>query len=227
MTSENCENCKCSEGCQFVKEILYFTSDEEYCELYRKREEYGTNWIQTYTGKRVDPYNFKKEDVDVEDLAHSLSMINRFLGHTRLPYSVAEHSFRVSELIEQETGSAKYALYGLLHDASEYCMSDIPSPFKKSEAFKEYKQIENSVQKVIYAKFGLTEDEPAVVRECDQKMLANEAYMLMKDQGKSWNLKYAPDYSYCYQAFIRIGWEHAVAERNFKERLERLLINND
>jgi len=56
--------------------------------------------MQTYTGKMIDLAHFREEDVRLPDISHSLAIINRFTGHSRCPYSVAQHSVMVSKIIE-------------------------------------------------------------------------------------------------------------------------------
>lgn len=86
------------------------------------------NEILTYTGKLVDPFNMRAEDIDIEDIAHALAHTCRFNGHTRRFYSVAEHSLYVYAACEMESIQTK--LYALLHDAGEAYLPDIPSPIK-------------------------------------------------------------------------------------------------
>lgn len=68
--------------------------------------------------------------VRIRDIAHQLSMINRFHGATSRPYSVAEHSLLVSQIIEKQGHSASVQLAGLMHDAHEIYTQDLASPAK-------------------------------------------------------------------------------------------------
>jgi hypothetical protein len=63
-------------------------------------------------------------------VAHSLSLINRFNGHTCRPYSVAEHSLLVCELVEQAGHGVHLQLAALVHDAHEYIVGDVATPLK-------------------------------------------------------------------------------------------------
>ena len=71
------------------------------------------SWIQTYTGIKFDALNPKPKMIDIVDIAHALSMTCRFNGHVKNFYSVAEHSYYVSQLAPKG-----YKLCGLLHDIS-------------------------------------------------------------------------------------------------------------
>ena len=82
--------------------------------------------IQTYSGLVFDFINPAEADVSITDIAHSLALINRFNGHTRRPYSVAEHCVRGSQLIDQ-----KCAFHFLMHDAAEAYVGDVAAPLKQ------------------------------------------------------------------------------------------------
>ncbi|MFG0247924.1 MAG: phosphohydrolase, partial [Phycisphaeraceae bacterium JB051] len=79
------------------------------------------SWIQTYTGKAFYPLREDPGIIDIRDIAHALSLQCRFNGHCSDFYSVAQHSVHVSEVVPQA-----FALWGLLHDAAEAYMSDLP-----------------------------------------------------------------------------------------------------
>ena len=117
-------------------------------------------WLNTFSGKKIHPLNPNPEDICITDIAHALSHQCRFTGHTKNFYSIAQHCVLVSYLCNQEN-----ALYGLLHDASEYILVDIPSPLKKSQEFNFYREIEKKVQSIIYTKFGLNAEEPIDVKD--------------------------------------------------------------
>jgi len=170
--------------------IQKFYSDHP--ELNRTKQVVGTGstayrvnepWIQTYTGKRFSPTNPIPDSIVIEDIAHALSMICRYTGHSSKFYSVAEHSVLVSYL-----GDPKY---GLLHDASEAYICDIASPIKKLPEFETYRYIERNLQKIIYNKFGLNNDMPESTKKADLLMLSTEAHYLMSDI-KDWELDYKP-----------------------------------
>lgn len=131
-------------------------------------------WIQTYSGKRFTPLNPTMNSIVIQDIANALSMQCRFAGHISEFYSVAQHSVYVSYLCD-----SKDSLHGLLHDASEAYLVDIPSPLKKSELFSEYRKVEENLQKTIYRRFDLHEEESESVKHADKLMLGIEAKQLL------------------------------------------------
>ena len=128
--------------------------------------------FETASGRLVYPLDLDPEDVDLGDIAYSLSNLCRFGGHTNRFYSVAEHSVRVSQKCLK-----KDALTGLLHDASEAYLVDLPRPVKVY--LSEYRQYEEKVQRVIAGKFGITWPYPASVYEADHRLLVTEMRDLM------------------------------------------------
>ena len=141
-------------------------------------------YIETYTGKIFHILAPTVDEICIEDIAHALSQQCRFTGHTRVPYSVAEHSIYVSELCPKE-----YALWGLLHDASEAYISDLNSPLKTYSALGDYyKEIEARLMKVIGEKFGLFGHEPPEVKKIDYEMLWVEKSQLLTSA--SWGDKW-------------------------------------
>jgi hypothetical protein len=87
--------------------------------------------IETFTGKFFDYDEPAAEQVCVEDIAHALSQVCRFGGHTRTFYSVAEHCVLASRLLEN-TSAHDYRLAALLHDAHEAYLGDLPTPLKNA-----------------------------------------------------------------------------------------------
>src|SRR5579872_2947230 len=83
-------------------------------------------WIQTASGLEFPLFEPRLDAINIEDIAHGLSMICRFTGQCARFYSVAEHSVHVSHLVPRED-----AAWGLLHDAAEAYLGDVASPLKK------------------------------------------------------------------------------------------------
>jgi hypothetical protein len=79
--------------------------------------------MQSYTGRVIDLRDFRTADVDIRDIAHALSLVNRFTGHTKYPYSVAQHSVMVSRMVQPE-----HAMWGLLQDAREAYLGYVARP---------------------------------------------------------------------------------------------------
>jgi hypothetical protein len=124
------------------------------------------NLILTHTGRMVDPFNLRHEDIDIEDIAHALSHICRFTGHCSSHYSVAEHSVMVSELVPPE-----HALAGLMHDAVEAYIGDIATPIKhRMEVNGEpIRDVEDRQFEVVADVFGLTLPLDPCVKAADKK----------------------------------------------------------
>jgi uncharacterized protein len=114
------------------------------------------------------------EDVCIEDVAHSLSLLCRFTGHVKEFYSVGEHSVRVSYLCPPE-----HQLFGLLHDAGESYAGDLNRPLKYSPGMETYRQYEKGAQRVVLERFGLPLEEPKEVKAADDRLLVTEQRDLM------------------------------------------------
>lgn len=137
------------------------------------------NWMQTYTGRQFWPLDPRPDEIDLDDIATALSRACRYAGHCERFYSVAEHSVYVSQIV-----TPSLALKGLLHDATEAYLVDIPRPIKPF--LKGYFEIENNLWKAIAAKFGLTEDMPESIKEADNAILLAESVQIMKPHPAPW-----------------------------------------
>lgn len=133
-------------------------------------------WIRTFTGKKFWPLNPREEDVCIEDIAHALALRNRFSGHTRLPYSVAEHSVAISVQLRDWGYSENVQKWALLHDATEAYLPDIPTPIKPLIAG--FVEIEERLMNVIANKYGLRGEIPAIVKEVDRQICKLEMQSL-------------------------------------------------
>ena len=123
--------------------------------------------IHTYSGIAFDPRNPQPAMVRLDDIIHSLSLMNRFNGAALFPYSVAQHSLHVAELLPPEL-----RLEGLLHDAAEAYIGDMVSPLK--QVMPEYKAVEARISAVVAEVFGLAYPEPRLVKQADLAVLAAE-----------------------------------------------------
>ena len=145
-------------------------------------------YIQTYTGRLVNPFDIKEGDISIEDIAHSLSMQCRFNGNTNKFYSVAEHSINVSLILSSMP--AKTQLLGLLHDATEAYLSDIPTPVKKY--LPDYLSIEEKLSTDIYRELhpqygDLSVNDFYLVNLVDKELTVLEGREFMG--GKVWDNK--------------------------------------
>lgn len=161
------------------------------------------DWLQTYTGKTFHPMDPRVQDVDIRDIAHSLSMQCRYAGHCRRFYSVAEHSVLIARWLVGKQRDA--ALYGLLHDASEAYLVDVPRPVKPY--LTGYHDAEARVQAAVWARFGLYAAVPAIVKEADDRILADELVNMTR---MSWHARHADPLG-----VPMMYWSPAEAEREF------------
>jgi len=151
-------------------------------------------WVETAQGKRVDLVNPDPAQIDIEDIAWSLSRLARFNGHTRYfdMLSVGSHSLWVSMYIWERTRSHLFSLYGLLHDAHEAFMGDIPTPLKALPGMRErLEPIEHRLQAAIYQALKLDapcDNAQALIKEADAQALAMEARHHMQSRGQGWLL---------------------------------------
>jgi hypothetical protein len=172
-------------------------------------------WIQTFSGRKFPLVNPDPEAIDIEDIAHALAMLCRFNGQCLRFYSVAEHSVHVSHEIDPA-----FALLGLMHDASEAYLGDVPTPLKKT--LPDFKEMENKLMWAIAEKFGLPEIHSDDLKRADTQLLIDEKAVLMATEPEPWPLG-AP----AVKNPDRIkGWSPAEAKQQFLARFRELWAGN-
>ena len=176
-----------------------------------------TNWIQTFSGKMFFPLAPRAQDIDIEDIAHALSNLCRFGGHTKAFYSVAQHSCLIADALSVKYLNApeaeRRAILGwaLLHDAAEAYLVDIPRPIKYAEGMERYRDWEVRLECAIAERFSLPPVMPAIVKEYDNRILRNEADALLGQRVNGW----AQDVVPLPEVFIGTPWRPVVAKREF------------
>jgi uncharacterized protein len=169
--------------------------------------------IHTFSGIAFDLLNPMPEMILLEDIVHSLALINRFNGAAIFPYSVAQHLLYVASLLP-----AELKLHGLLHDAAEAYIGDMVSPLKK--IMTEYKKVEAGIARVVANVFGLSYPEPVEVKKADFAVLSAERDQVLLTS-------YGPWYkNFPHPAAIRIepmSW--VQVKEIFSSELQSLLTN--
>lgn len=141
-------------------------------------------WIQTVSGLKFPLDNIHPEVILIDDIAHALAMLCRFNAQCLRPYSVSEHSVHVSREIRQDL-----ALLGLMHDAAEAYLGDVPGPLKKH--LPDFCKFEDRLSTAIAAKFAFTipaEDsqEARELKRADLQLLVDEKAKIMAPEPEPW-----------------------------------------
>ena len=141
--------------------------------------------MQTYTGRKFFPTSPNADDICIADIAHALSLHCRFNGHTRVFYSVAEHSVRVSNMLPDSL-----RLWGLMHDSAEAYTGDIIRPIKM--LLPDAEAMEDAILRVIADKYGLSWPMPAEVHMADDIVLMTEKRDIMGQSPHDWEIQIEP-----------------------------------
>lgn len=138
--------------------------------------------LPTFTGKLFDLEHPTENMICIEDIAHHLSLENRYNGATKFPLSVAQHSLLVCQMAPKEL-----KLEALLHDREEAYYKDWPSPLKKLVRYRNpsshdylYDDLTEGFIITSAEKFGLLIDDEtnAVIKEIDLRMASTEILQL-------------------------------------------------
>lgn len=144
-------------------------------------------WSQTFTGRQFFYDDIASNEVVVEDIAHSLALFNRYGGHSRFPYSVAQHSVIVADWLWTHYGDPYLALDGLMHDAAEAYVGDLRWMVKK--LCPEFVDMEAQVDKLIRRTFkpqGLLDAESPRTKHVDQCIVLDEKAQVMSLPPARW-----------------------------------------
>ncbi len=134
----------------------------------RKAAKEPRAWQRMLSGRRLDLLDPSPMDIEIEDIAHGLARVARWNGQTigDHAFSVAQHSVVVEEICAhiQPDLEPRWRLAALLHDASEYVIGDMISPFKAALGY-DYKLFEERLENAIHIRFGLPAKAPLAVKK--------------------------------------------------------------
>ena len=131
-------------------------------------------YLQTVSGRWVNPFDPDPDQLDAGDIARALANQCRFGGHSRVFYSVAQHSVIVSQLVEQRGGDVEDVFAALMHDATEAYLGDMPHPLKhRSPLGAAFKAAEEHLEQAIRERFSIKAEVPEIKR-ADRALLATE-----------------------------------------------------
>lgn len=170
--------------------------------------------FQTVSGRLVDIAAMRPSDVDLQDIAWSLSRQLRYLGHSLRPVSVAEHSLLVAQVVAATHPHLR--LQALLHDASEAYVGDLPQPVKR--LLPDYSELEHRVQAAILQGLGVaapTVEQAVVIKAADLAVLAAEREQcLLPGNDREWSLLPEPA-----RVLVK-GLDPDVARTNFLQEFQ-------
>src|SRR5580693_7816152 len=189
-------------------------------------------WQRMLSGRRLDLLDPSPLDIEIEDIAHGLARVARWNGQTNGAhiYSVAQHCLLVEAVARIRTPriDVRFRLAALLHDAPEYVIGDMISPFK-AVLGEDYKSVEKRLLSAIHIRFGLpavlADKITQVIKAADRGAAYLEATQLAgfaqaeakRLFGRDPGLPAATAQDYL------TPWTAAKAEKRFLERFEAVL----
>jgi hypothetical protein len=165
-------------------------------------------YIRLHSGRKFYFLDPKPNQIDITDVAISLSRLPRFCGHTSKPYFVGQHCCIACDLAPDNLKRAV-----LMHDMAESVTNDIPAPLKV--CLPQFKEVENRVERMLAKKFRVPFPFPSGVKEIDLKMLTTEQRDLMP--GDEWS--FSPFLPYDIKI---VPWDSRKTYREFLKRFHRL-----
>ncbi len=189
-------------------------------------------WQRMLSGRRLDLLDPSPLDVELDDIAHGLARVARWNGQTKGAhiFSVAQHSLLVETLARAKVAGldTRSRLALLLHDAPEYVIGDMISPFK-AVIGDSYKAVEHRLLAAIHLRFGLPAKLPdalqSLIKAADRSAAFLEATRLAgfeEDEARRF-FGQPPKFSAAIERDYLTPWPAGAAEQRFKERFEKLL----
>lgn len=185
-------------------------------------------WQRMLSGRRLDLLDPSPMDIEIGDIAHGLARVARWNGQTvgDHGFSVAQHSMVVEEIAAHLDPKleVKWRLAALLHDAPEYVIGDMISPFKAALGI-DYKIFEEKLETAIHVRFGLPAKTPqaikALIKKADRACAFFEATQLAGfEHAESLALFGAPPTGYHLEIE---PWPASEAEQRYVDRFEQLM----
>jgi hypothetical protein len=189
-------------------------------------------WQRMLSGRRLDLLDPSPLDVEIEDIAHGLARVARWNGQTKGAhiFSVAQHALLVEALARAKVprldAAGRRAV--LLHDAPEYVIGDMISPFK-AVIGDSYKAVEKRLLAAIHLRFGLPAKLPEslteLIKSADRSAAFLEATRLAgfgEDEARKF-FGPPPKFSAAIERDYLTPWPAETAQSRFRERFEKLM----
>ena len=123
-------------------------------------------WQRMLSGRRLDLLNPSPLDIELEDIAHGLARVARWNGQTTgdHAFSVAQHSLLVEQIASELRADlpGRWRLAALVHDAPEYVVGDLITPFKSAIGL-DYRELEDRLLQAVHIRFGLPGELPKTI----------------------------------------------------------------
>lgn len=190
-------------------------------------------WQRMLSGRRLDLLDPDPNDIDIEDIAHGLARVARWNGQTigQHAYSVAQHVVLVERVavLENPDWTDKWRLAALLHDAAEYVIGDLISPFKTAIGL-DYKTFENRLMTAVHTRFEIPESLPVDVKDkikrADRIAAFFEATELagfsLSEAEKFFHVHNKPALQQELKHDLIVPWPAATAQQHFLARFREL-----
>jgi len=187
-------------------------------------------WQRMLSGRRLDLLDPSALDIEIIDIAHGLARVARWNGQTEGAhiYSVAQHSLLTETIARQRARLDRQSrLAVLLHDAPEYVIGDMISPFK-AVIGDAYKAVEARLLSAIHLRFGLPSGLPAeltgLIKAADRSAAYLEATRLAGfslDEARRF-FGPAPKFSAAVERDYLTPWPADLAQARYLERFSKL-----
>lgn len=192
-------------------------------------------WQRMLSGRRLDLLDPSALDIEIEDIAHGLARVARWNGQTSGPYifSVAQHSLLVETLAHLRAPGLDHGgrLTVLLHDAPEYVIGDMISPFKVVIG-DAYKVVERRLLTAIHRRFGLPAKAPSDLEKLI-KTADREAAFLEATRLAGFNIAEArrffgrpPAISLSIERDYLKPWSADTAQTRYLDRFKKLFVSS-
>lgn len=146
---------------------LNFKSGSTMADRAENRDQAPRAWQRMLSGRRLDLLAPSPGDIEISDIAHGLARVARWNGQTvgAHAFSVAQHSIVVADIVAalMPSGGRTLLRAALLHDAPEYVLGDLISPFKATIG-NDYRATEERLQRAVHRRFALPETLPDDMR---------------------------------------------------------------
>ncbi len=190
-------------------------------------------WQRMLSGRRLDLLDPSAADIEIADIAHGLARVARWNGQTLgdYPFSVAQHSLLVEEILCHlyKDAPRSWRLAALLHDAPEYVIGDLVSPFKAAIG-ADYKTFERRLQQAIHERFHLPANLPQpvtqLIKQADRYAAYFEATVLAGFSEEEAELYFRKPEALCAQGIAAFSeltpWHSREAQERFLKRFAQL-----